>query len=52
MQSLQVRHGECSVEDGSASHGTIFKKGVQLLAYANNIDIIGCTKQDATFIPI
>ena len=29
-------------------NGIIFQKSVQLLAYADNIDIIGCSKPDVT----
>ena len=37
-----------SAKGGIHCSGTIFKKSVQLLAYANDIDIIGRTKQDVT----
>ena len=33
---------------GVHRNGTIIQKSVQLLAYADNIDIIGCTKLDVT----
>ena len=33
---------------GEHRSGSIFQKSVQLLAYADDIDIIGCTKRDVT----
>ena len=41
MRCLQIRHGECSEKDGNIHrNGAIFRKDIQLLAYADEIDII------------
>ena len=48
MRPLQLRLGECSAKGGSASQLHYSSKSVQLLAYADDIDIIGCTKRDIT----
>ena len=46
MRRLQLRHGECPAKTGVHRSGTIFQTSVQLLVYADDIDIIGSTKRD------
>ena len=48
MRPLQLRHGECLRKAGVNRNGTIFQKSVQLLAHADDIDIIGRTKRGVT----
>ena len=48
MRPLKLRHGECSAKAEVHCNDTIFQKSVQLLAYTDDIDIIGCTKRDVT----
>ena len=46
MRPLQLCRRECSVK--FHRNGTIFQKRVQLLTYAEDIDIIGRIKRDVT----
>ena len=47
MRPLHLRHGVLR-DSGMHLYGTIFQKSVQLLAYADDIDIIERNKRDVT----
>ena len=48
MRPLQPRHEEFFAKGESSSQWHYFSKKCQLLAYADDIDILGCTKRDVT----